>query len=84
VYVYKYSQNKQEIVPCFEKVTWKVLKFAGRKRATQDILISCRDVTMLVILILLLKMKVGKSYFIVRLCEEQNGTHRSAPIYSGK
>jgi hypothetical protein len=21
-------------------------------------------------------MKVGKSYFIVRLCEEQNGTHK--------
>ena len=31
-----------------------------------------------------LEMKVGNSYFIVKLGEEQNGTHISAPIYSEK
>lgn len=84
MYVYKYSQTKKEIVLCYEKVAWKILKFASGKRAIPDILISCRDVAMLVMLILLLQIKVGNSYFIVRLGGKQNGTHRSAPIYCEK
>jgi len=47
------------------------LTFAGQKPATQDILISYRDVTMSVMLLLLLQMKVCNSYFIVSLCEEK-------------
>ena len=73
---------KQENVQYYKKVTWKVLKFASWKRAPQVILIWRRDVTVLVMLILLLQMEVGNSYFIVRISAEQNGTHKSAPMYS--